>query len=154
MIHDGVQIMAGHTDDGVLDELCGSVARLVRAAGAQPVLLRVQLGSASVELQWPERAAPPAPPSPVSEPDKGDTFHVCAPMVGTFYYAPEPGAAPYVRAGDMITAGQQVGVLEAMKLFNPVHVNQPGRVVEVLVADGSSVEYGQPLIACSVEVAD
>jgi acetyl-CoA carboxylase biotin carboxyl carrier protein len=153
--HDGERVAAGRTDAGVLDELCRSVVRLVQAARTPPVLLRVRFGTAGVELRWPTAGAPAqrppgVPPEPQADPEAG-RFYICAPMVGTFYHAPEPGAQPYVRVGDLVGAGQPVGVLEAMKLFNPVHVEQPGRVVEVLVADGSPVEYGQRLIGCTAE---
>jgi acetyl-CoA carboxylase biotin carboxyl carrier protein len=154
-LHDGVRIATGRPDAEVLDELCQAVVRLARACDAPPALLRIRLGSAYVELRWPTGTPAahhaPAPP-PVAGAETSDRFHICAPMVGTFYHASEPGAQPYVRAGDVISAGQQVGVLEAMKLFNPVHGDQAGRVVELLVPDGSPVEYGQPLIACTADV--
>ena len=70
-------------------------------------------------------------------------------MVGTFYHASEPGADPFVSVGDLVSAGQQVGVVEAMKLFNAIDADQPGRVVEVLVPNATAVEYGQRLIACT-----
>ncbi|GAA2208730.1 hypothetical protein GCM10009850_041880 [Nonomuraea monospora] len=73
--------------------------------------------------------------------------HVCAPMVGTFYWAPEPGAAPFVAVGDTVEKGQQVGIVEAMKLMNPIEADVSGEVVEILVPDGTPVEYGQKLIA-------
>lgn len=73
--------------------------------------------------------------------------HICAPLVGTFYHAPKPGEPPFVRPGDTVEAGQQVGILEAMKLMNPIEAEQPGVVAEILVPDGTGVEYGQPLIA-------
>lgn len=71
---------------------------------------------------------------------------VCAPCVGTFYHAPQPGAAPFVEPGDLVAAGDQVGLVEAMKLMTPVEAETPGRVVRVLVADGTPVEFGQPLV--------
>ncbi|GAA4982504.1 acetyl-CoA carboxylase biotin carboxyl carrier protein [Nonomuraea thailandensis] len=76
-----------------------------------------------------------------------DLRHVCAPMVGTFYWASEPGAAPFVAVGDTVEKGQQVGIVEAMKLMNPIEADVSGKVVEVLVPDGTPVEYGQKLIA-------
>jgi acetyl-CoA carboxylase biotin carboxyl carrier protein len=83
-------------------------------------------------------AAHPAAPA--------DTFPLCAGTVGTFYRAPEPGAAPFVAEGDTVRAGQQVAIIEAMKLMIPVEAEQAGVVVEFLVADRAPVEYGQPLI--------
>ena len=75
------------------------------------------------------------------------THYVCAPTVGVFYRAPEPGAKPFVAEGDMVSAGDQVAIVEAMKLFLPVEADQSGRVGRFLVADGSSVEFGERLIA-------
>jgi acetyl-CoA carboxylase biotin carboxyl carrier protein len=72
-----------------------------------------------------------------------------APMVGTFYHAPEPGSAPFVRPGDVVEAGQQVGILEVMKLMTPVEADRRTRVVEFLVPDAAAVEHGQPLISCA-----
>ena len=68
-------------------------------------------------------------------------------MVGTFYRAPEPGAAPFVTVGDLVRPGQVVGIVEAMKLMNEVTAERAGRVTEVLVDDGRPVEYDQPLVA-------
>ncbi|WP_222851159.1 acetyl-CoA carboxylase biotin carboxyl carrier protein [Phytoactinopolyspora mesophila] len=74
-------------------------------------------------------------------------YHVCAPSVGTFYQSPEPGAAPFVSVGNTVTAGQQVGIVEVMKLMIPVEVERAGRVIDVLVDDGHAVEHGQRLVA-------
>ena len=139
--------------DTPLVGLCVAVERLLRTAENRPTRLRVSLDGATVDLEWPERtpglpAGVAGGPAAAADADSG-LFHVRAPMVGTFYHAPEPGADPFVRVGDLIGAGQQVGVLEAMKLFNPVEAERPGRVVEILVADASTVEYGQPLLACA-----
>jgi len=70
---------------------------------------------------------------------------ILASTVGTFYTAPEPGAAPFVAIGDQVTDGTVVCILEAMKLFNEVTSTVTGEVVEILVKDGDFVEYGQPL---------
>jgi acetyl-CoA carboxylase biotin carboxyl carrier protein len=75
-----------------------------------------------------------------------DTFPLCAGTVGTFYRAPEPGAAPFVAEGDTVRPGQQVAIIEAMKLMIPVEAERAGEVVEFLVADRAPVEYGQPLM--------
>ncbi|MFC6883301.1 MULTISPECIES: acetyl-CoA carboxylase biotin carboxyl carrier protein [Actinomadura] len=74
------------------------------------------------------------------------TFEVTAPLVGTLYRAPSPGARPFVEVGDDVEEGQQVAIVEAMKLMNPVTAERPGRVVEVLVDDAGTVEYGQPIL--------
>jgi acetyl-CoA carboxylase biotin carboxyl carrier protein len=146
--------------DAELDALCGSVLRLL-AATERPARLRVSLDGASVEMEWrvPEvirvTAAEHVPVLAAERDNEagdgadGGRFYVCAPMVGTFYHAPEPGAEPYVAAGDLVSPGQQVGVVEAMKLFNSIDADQPGRVLEILVPNATPVEYGQRLIACT-----
>ncbi|WP_460402934.1 acetyl-CoA carboxylase biotin carboxyl carrier protein, partial [Actinophytocola sediminis] len=68
-----------------------------------------------------------------------------AATVGTFYRSPAPGAPPFVTEGDEVSPGQQVAIIEAMKLMLPVEAERGGRIAEVLVADGEGVEYGQPL---------
>jgi len=68
-----------------------------------------------------------------------------APMVGTFYRAPSPEAAPYVREGDLIKVGQILCIIEAMKLMNEIESKVAGRIVKILVENAQPVEYGQPL---------
>jgi len=70
---------------------------------------------------------------------------IVAPMVGTFYAAPTPGAKPYVSMGDRVDVGQVVCIVEAMKLMNEVQAEVSGRVAEVCVENGQAVEYGQEL---------
>ncbi|MEX5634287.1 acetyl-CoA carboxylase biotin carboxyl carrier protein [Parafrankia sp. FMc2] len=84
--------------------------------------------------------------------DDALAFVVPAHTVGVFYHAPEPGADPFVRAGDTVVPGQQVGIIEAMKLMIPVEAERGGRVREILVADATPVEYGQPLLTLDVDV--
>ena len=66
-------------------------------------------------------------------------------MVGTIYLQPEPGAAPFVRVGDMVSEGQTLLIVEAMKTMNPIPAPKSGRLLELLVADGQPVEFGEPL---------
>ncbi|WP_373684181.1 acetyl-CoA carboxylase biotin carboxyl carrier protein [Micromonospora thermarum] len=88
--------------------------------------------------------APPASPPPAAGPAR---HAVRSPIVGTFYRAPEPGAAPFVAVGDRVHPGQVVGIVEAMKLMNEVTADRAGRVAEILADDGQPVEYDQPLLA-------
>lgn len=69
-----------------------------------------------------------------------------APMVGTFYSAPEPGAEPFVKVGSKVDAADTVCIIEVMKLMSALAADVSGAVVDVLVSDGQTVEYGQPLI--------
>ena len=94
----------------------------------------------------PPVAPPPATPRASSPPGRSDLLEVRAPMVGTFYRAPSPEAAPFVEVGDRVQVGQTLCILEAMKLMNEIEAESAGEVVEVLVENGTPVEFDQPLI--------
>lgn len=68
-----------------------------------------------------------------------------SPMVGTFYQAPSPGAAPFAKVGQTIKKGSTIAIIEAMKIMNEIEAEYDCRIVEVLVADGQPVEFGMPL---------
>ncbi len=74
---------------------------------------------------------------------RGDT--ITSPMVGTFYIAPGPGAAPFVRVGDTISKGQTVAIVEAMKIMNELEAEFDCEILKVLVEDGQPVEFGTPI---------
>jgi acetyl-CoA carboxylase biotin carboxyl carrier protein len=74
------------------------------------------------------------------------TGAVKAPMVGTVYLCPQPGAPPFIRLGDTVREGQVMLVIEAMKVMNQIPAPRAGRVAQILVADAAPVEYGQPLV--------
>ena len=67
-------------------------------------------------------------------------------MVGTAYLAAEPGATPFVKVGDTVTAGQTLLVVEAMKTFNPIPAPRAGKITAILVTDAQPVEFGEPLL--------
>lgn len=69
-----------------------------------------------------------------------------APMIGVFYRRPAPGAEPFVQPGDTVTADTTIGIVEIMKLMNPISAGQAGVIGEFLVDDGQAVEFGQPLV--------
>jgi acetyl-CoA carboxylase biotin carboxyl carrier protein len=71
---------------------------------------------------------------------------VRAPMVGTVYLTPEPGAPPFVSLGDEIREGQTLLIIEAMKVMNPIRAPRGGRLVQLLVNSGDPVEYGELLM--------
>ena len=71
---------------------------------------------------------------------------VKAPMVGTAYLAPQPGELPFVRLGDIVTEGQPLLIIEAMKVMNEICAHRPGRIAQILVADAQPVEYGAILM--------
>jgi acetyl-CoA carboxylase biotin carboxyl carrier protein len=71
---------------------------------------------------------------------------VPSPMVGTVYWASEPGAKPFVEVGSKVSAGQTLVIIEAMKTMNQIPAPRAGTVTQILVEDGSPVEYGEPLV--------
>ncbi len=71
---------------------------------------------------------------------------ITSPMVGAFYAAPSPGAKPFVKVGDNVAAGQVVCIVEAMKLMNEIESEVSGKITQICVEDGQSVEYGQVLM--------
>jgi acetyl-CoA carboxylase biotin carboxyl carrier protein len=92
-------------------------------------------------------AAAPAPAASADGDAAQDGRHpVVAPLVGTFYRAPTPGAKPFVEEGDVVDEGQTVAIVEAMKLMNHVKSDRAGKVAEILCTDGDWVEFEQPLI--------
>ncbi|MFC0032921.1 acetyl-CoA carboxylase biotin carboxyl carrier protein [Micromonospora chaiyaphumensis] len=144
----------------VLDGLSRHARKLVAELAGPVRRVRLRSGETVLEVEWhhPAHPAHPAPaPRAEADPVTGpqvaaaapvtDRPAVRAPVVGTFYRSPEPGAAPFVAVGDVVRPGQVVGIVEAMKLMNEVTAGQAGRVAEVLVEDGKPVEYDQPLLA-------
>ncbi|MGH2428426.1 MAG: acetyl-CoA carboxylase biotin carboxyl carrier protein, partial [Candidatus Limnocylindria bacterium] len=89
--------------------------------------------------------SPPTGLTPFGEPAPGMRF-VPAPLTGVWYAAPSPGARPYVTSGDELAAGQVVGLIEAMKLFNEIKSDVGGVVTRVLVESGTLVKRQQPLL--------
>jgi acetyl-CoA carboxylase biotin carboxyl carrier protein len=86
-------------------------------------------------------AAAVAPAAPAHSPDS----IVTAPMVGTFYAAPAPGAKPFVEIGSEVKPGDVLCIIEAMKMMNQIESDKAGRVVSVLAKNGDPVEFGQTL---------
>ena len=98
-------------------------------------------------------AQPQAPQAPAAlvaaaQPEAvvSNGFTLTSPMVGTCYYAPAPGSPAFVEIGAMVKEGQTVLIIEAMKTMNQIPAPRSGKVVEILVEDGSPVEYGEPLV--------
>jgi acetyl-CoA carboxylase biotin carboxyl carrier protein len=134
-----------------------TVVDLVRQLGAALTELglaelEVSIGDTRVRLQRAAVAPPPVAPvaGPTERPLVGEVIPsamitVEAPMVGTFYRASAPGAEAYVSEGDVVKEGQILCLIEAMKLMNEIESKVGGRVVKILVENGSPVEFGQPL---------
>ena len=144
------------------DDQLASVAReahaLLGKVGGPVRRISVQAGDHRIEIEWDPTAAPAGPAAPLptggiltTDIGSGDVgglppgHIITAPLVGTFYRAAEPGAAPFVEEGDLIEVGQEVGIVEAMKIMNRVVSDASGRLGRVLVENGDMVEFGQPL---------
>jgi len=111
--------------------------------------IRVNTGAVGA-MQIPVAAAPAAaaPAAPAAAPAGGGVpaGALTSPMVGTAYLAAEPGAAPFVKAGDRVNKGQTVLIIEAMKVMNPIQAPVSGTVKDILIADGQPVEFGEALM--------
>jgi acetyl-CoA carboxylase biotin carboxyl carrier protein len=117
------------------------VARNISIAASMPA----NLPAASGPLPAPAGAANPAPDTAVT--DFADHPGVVpSPMVGTAYWAPEPGAKPFIEVGSKVSAGQTLLIIEAMKTMNQIPSPRAGTVTQILVEDGQPVEFGEPLV--------
>jgi acetyl-CoA carboxylase biotin carboxyl carrier protein len=113
----------------------GARIRVSRGATAAPA-------AAPAPVAAPSAAAAPAAPAAPSGPPAGA---VPSPMVGTVYLSPEPGRPPFVTVGKTVKEGDTLFIIEAMKTMNAITAPKGGKVVEINVADGSPVEFGQTL---------
>jgi len=101
--------------------------------------------SAPVPAHAPQAAAPATDAGATADPAQHPGA-VTSPMVGTVYMAPEPGSANFVSIGDQVSEGDTLLIIEAMKTMNHIPAPRAGVVKRILVADGSPVEYGAPLM--------
>lgn len=120
---------------GEADHLRSVLGPQARAAGAAP-------GSAAADPAVAVTATSPSPLPPVDP----NIHEVASPLLGTFYRAPKPGAAPFVEVGGQVEEETVVAIIEVMKLMNTVRAGVRGTVTEILVADGALAEYGQALL--------
>lgn len=103
----------------------------------------------------PAVTAPSSPASPVSVAEAEEEGHVVlAPMVGTFYNASSPGAAPFVQVGDRVEIGDTLCIVEAMKMMNQIEAEVAGTIKSIRVQNGEPVEYGQILFVIDQRAAD
>ena len=123
-------------------ELAEGDSRIRVARQPQPVVASVPAG-----------VPVPAPAGPVASEGGGARTAaeehpgaVCAPMVGTVYLTPEPGAPPFITVGAEVREGQTMLIIEAMKVMNPIRAGRSGRIAKLLVANGDPVEYGELLL--------
>ena len=130
------------------EDFCLEVKRNL-GTPSDPIASQKKITSEEIESPPPQRKIEasqiPSTPPPSVPGSRSDLVEVTAPMVGTFYRAPGPEEPPFVEIGSRINVGQAVCILEAMKLMNELESEVSGEVIEILVEDGISVEYGQPL---------
>jgi len=113
------------------------VARNISVAATMPM----QMAAAPAILPAAAAAAAPAAADLSKHPGA-----VISPMVGTAYWAPEPGAKPFIEVGSKVSVGQTLLIIEAMKTMNQIPSPRAGTVTQILVEDGQPVEYGEPLV--------
>jgi len=116
----------------------------------------VQIAKES-EIKKPEEykhleVLPPSEDIKVSEEEEKKYHVIKSPLVGTFYRSPAPGAPPFVEVGDIVSPGQVLCIIEALKVMNEIESDVRGRVEKILVENGETVEYGQPLFLIDTNV--
>jgi acetyl-CoA carboxylase biotin carboxyl carrier protein len=133
------------------DDFRLEVRRNLPASAAPVTVLQAPVGTpaplpAAPAAPAAAAAAVPSPPPPPAPAARSDLQAITAPMVGTFYRSPAPGVPAFVDVGSRISAGQPICILEAMKLMNELEAEIGGEVVEILVENGTPVEFGQVLM--------
>jgi acetyl-CoA carboxylase biotin carboxyl carrier protein len=118
--------------------------------------VRISRYSTSAQVPMQQYAAPAPAPVAAAEPAQESSsaaedmviqgHTVNAPMVGTFYSAPSPGAPDFVKVGDTVKEGDTVCIIEAMKILNQIEADKSGVVKAILVENAQPVEFGQPLV--------
>ncbi len=146
--HDDVQRLIKLLDSSHFDELhleAEGIKLTLRRNG--PSSAAPSAAAAPAVSMSPAVAAPIAPPAAGAAPTSDPTLiEIRAPMLGTFYGAPKPGADPFVAIGARVNADTAVGIIEVMKLMNSIAAGVEGVLVEVLVRDGELVEFDQVLM--------
>ena len=131
------------------EDFCLEVKRNLETS-SDPIASNKKITSEDIDSPPPQSkldALPvPSTPPPSVPGSRSDLVEVTAPMVGTFYRAPGPEEPPFVEIGSRINVGQAVCILEAMKLMNELESEVSGEVIEILVENGTPVEFGQVLM--------
>ena len=149
----------------LLDE--SGIAEIEITEGEESVRISRYSQAPAAPVAWPQPPAPPpapapapapatspAGPAPAAEPEaEEDGFPVTAPMVGTFYSAPSPGASPFVQLGDYVSEGDTLCIVEAMKMMNQIEAEVSGVIKSIRVQNGEPVEYGQILFVIDTKAS-
>ena len=131
----------------LLDETSLTEIEIERAGLRVRVARNISVSAAMPASFQPAAVAPAVSAAPAAVADLAKhPGMVPSPMVGTAYWAPEPGAKPFVDIGTKVTAGQTLMIIEAMKTMNQIPSPRAGTVTQILVEDGQPVEFGEPLV--------
>ncbi|PAT10821.1 MULTISPECIES: acetyl-CoA carboxylase biotin carboxyl carrier protein [Corynebacterium] len=114
-------------------------------APAAPEAVPAAPAAPAVE-ETPAPKAPEPAPTPAASEAPADGVEITAPMVGTYYAAPKPGADPFVKVGDEVEVGQVLCIVEVMKLMNNIEAKVAGTVKQILVENEEAVEHGQTIM--------
>ena len=127
-----------------------------RLEGSTVQRFSVEAGGTKIEIERAAGTVVPLAAAPAAGAARGETsveavvedgrVQVIAPLVGTFYRSPGPGAKAFVEEGDTVDEGQTVAIVEAMKLMNQVKADQAGKVAQIMCTDGDWVEFEQPIM--------
>jgi acetyl-CoA carboxylase biotin carboxyl carrier protein len=136
-------------------DLIRELARLLDETGLSEIEveqagLRLRVARTLGAVVAPPPAIVAAPVVAMSSPVSADPMKhpgvVTSPMVGTAYLSPEPGARPFVEVGSKVTAGETLLIIEAMKTMNQIPAPRAGTVTQILITDGTPVEFGEPMM--------
>jgi acetyl-CoA carboxylase biotin carboxyl carrier protein len=135
----------------LLDETSLTEIEIERAGLRVRVARNISIAASMPASFQPAAAAPATPAAPVAVADFAKHPGVVpSPMVGTAYWASEPGAKPFIEVGAKVSLGQTLLIIEAMKTMNQIPSPRAGTVTQILVEDGQPVEFGEPLVIIEV----
>lgn len=131
---------------GGLSHLKAAPASAPAAPEAAPAAPAPAPAAPAVKEAPAPKAPEPAPAPAASDEPQADGVEITAPMVGTYYAAPKPGADPFVKVGDEVEVGQVLCIVEVMKLMNNIEAKVAGTVKQILVENEEAVEHGQTIM--------
>jgi acetyl-CoA carboxylase biotin carboxyl carrier protein len=141
-----IRTLAGLLDETGLSEIeYESQGHRLRVSRAGGMAQQFYAAPPAAGTAAPAQASALAAIAPV-EADQPPVGAINSPMVGTAYLASEPGTPPFVKVGDMVTEGQTLLIIEAMKVMNELKSPRSGKVSQIMVSDGQPVEFGEPLL--------
>lgn len=139
-----VQLMQEH-DLTEIDLRQADTRLRIRRGPEQIAQIVEATGFAAAPAQQLERPQTPPAVEPPAEVDETNIVTIRSPMIGTFYSTPKPDQPPFVKVGDKVTSTTTVCIVEAMKVFNEIKAEVEGTIVSILIENGQTVEYGQPM---------